>query len=195
MGDNGVLCPVCVFNDLMSEFNGDVSLNNHKISLLSDPVSDSDAVNKSYLLNKINSIFNNDISIRCNSTTNLKNPVAPADASTKEYVDTCIAMQASQIPQALADPIDEIHLSNKRYVDRVVNDVKTIIDNRHEFSEQAIWERLMEIRDSLATAADDVIALQSTAAKTSERLVALDSTAVTTSTVITATAPVQHYVK
>ncbi len=82
----------------MSEFTGDVSLNNHKISLLSDPVSDSDAVNKSYFLNKINSIreFNNDISMRGNSITNLKNPVAPADDFTKEYVDTCIAAQAAQ---------------------------------------------------------------------------------------------------
>ena len=56
LGDNGVWRPVCVFSDTMSEFNGDVSLNNHKISLLSDPLSDSDAVNKSYLLNKINSV-------------------------------------------------------------------------------------------------------------------------------------------
>jgi len=94
------------------------------------PTTDSDAVNKSYLLDKINSIFNNDISIKGNSITNLKNPVAPADASTKEDVDSCIATQASQIPQALADPIDEIHLSNKRYVDRVVNDAKAIIDNQ-----------------------------------------------------------------
>src|SRR5271155_2834982 len=115
---------------VLSEFNGDVSLNNHKISLLSDPVSDSDAVNKSYLFNKINSIFNNDISMRGNSIMNLKNPEALTDASTKEYVDSCIETQASQIPQALADPIDEIHLSNKRYVDRVVNDAKTIIDNQ-----------------------------------------------------------------
>src|SRR5271155_979247 len=115
LGDNGVLRPVCVFSDIMSEFNGDVSLNSHKISLLSDPVSDSDAVNKSYLLHKINSIreFNNDMSMKGYSIMNLKNPIALADASTKKYVDTCIAAQAAQIPQALADPVDQIHLSNK----------------------------------------------------------------------------------
>src|SRR5271155_4565032 len=82
-----------------SVFNGDVSLNNHTISLLSDHVSDSDAVNKSYLLNKINSIFNNDISMRGYSITNLKNPLAPADASTKEYVDACIATQGCKLPK------------------------------------------------------------------------------------------------
>src|SRR5271155_2415948 len=151
----------------------------------------------SYLLNKINSIreFNTDISMRGNSITNLKNPVAPADASTKEYVDSCIAMQASQIPQALADPIDEIHLSNKRYVDRVVNDAKTTIDNQLLSSTRTTEERLMEMRDSLATASDAVITLQSTAATTSERLAALDSTAATTSAVVTAAATVQRYVK
>ena len=81
------MCPVCISgynDDLMSEFNGDVSLNNYKISLLSDPVSDSNAVNQSYLFNKINSIreFNNDISMRGFSLVNLKNPVALTNAST-----------------------------------------------------------------------------------------------------------------
>src|SRR5271155_5704347 len=151
----------------------------------------------SYLLNKINSIreFNTDISMRGNSITNLKNPVAPADASTKEYVDSCIAMQASQIPQALADPIDETHLSNKRYVDQVVNDAKTTIDNQLLSSTRTTEVRLMEMRDSLATAADAVITLQSTAATTSERLTALNSTATTTSAAVTAAAAVRRYVK
>ena len=183
---------------LMSEFNGDVSLNNHKFSLLSDLVSDSDAVNKNYLMNKkINSIreFNNDISMRDYSIMNLKNPVALTDASTKEYVDSCIATQASQIPQALADPIDETHLSNKRYVDREINDAKTIIDNQLLLSTRSTEERYTEMRDNLVTAVNVVEALELTTAITSERLAALDSTATTTSAAVTAAAAVQRYVK
>ena len=115
------------------------------------------------------------------SIMNLKNTVAFADASTKAYVDSCIAAHAAQIPQALADPVDDIHLSNKRYVDRVVNDVKTRIDNQLLLSTRSAGERFMELRDDLAATVDVVATLRSTAS--------------TTSAAITEAAAVQHYVK
>src|SRR5271170_7318209 len=134
----------CLFGaDNTTLFKGDVSLDGHKLTHLSNPVFDYDASNKIYVDNKVNLIreFNNDISMKNYSILNLKSPVNDHDAANKRYVDATAAAVAAATMTSAAEPVNDNDLTRKAYVDRISTAIRS--------TESAV----LELRASVGAAA------------------------------------------
>src|SRR5271165_5182179 len=118
----------CLFGaDNTTLFKGDVSLDGHKLTHLSNPVFDYDASNKIYVDNKVNFIreFNNDISMKNYSILNLKSPVNDRDATNKRYVDATAAAAATAAVTSATEPVNDNDLTRKAYVDRISTAIRS----------------------------------------------------------------------
>src|SRR5271157_42761 len=138
------LSTLCIFGaDNTTLFKGDVSLDSHKITHLSNPVFDYDASNKIYVDSKVNLIreFNNDISMKNYSILNLKSPVNDHDAANKEYVDATAAAATTAAMTSAAEPVNDNDLKRKAYVDRISTAIRS--------TESAV----LELRASVGAAA------------------------------------------
>ena len=82
--------------DGSNDVGGDLSMNNHKLVNLSDPVEDGDVINKRYLESTTSTFFRRDgsdsiggeLNLSNNKIVNVANPALAQDVATKHYADS-----------------------------------------------------------------------------------------------------------
>ena len=127
--------------DGSNDVGGDLSMNNHKLVNLSDPVEDGDVINKRYLESTTNDFLRKDgsndvegeINMNNHKLVNLSEPTEAQDATTRGYVknftrNNFLKLDGTNTMEGdlninshkiinLSDPTDDSDVINKRYLE------------------------------------------------------------------------------
>src|SRR5271156_4730804 len=104
--------------------------------------------------------FNNNISMNGYAINNLQAPTGTRDAATKDYVDSRITTAAAAATRVATEPEHENDLTNKRYVDRKVNESSRVLQAATTDANHSI----LEVRDNLVTVSETVTTVSTAAA-------------------------------
>src|SRR5271156_807910 len=104
--------------------------------------------------------FNNNISMNGYAINNLQAPTGTRDAATKDYVDSRITTAAAAATRVATEPEHENDLTNKRYVDRKVNESSRVLQAATTDANHSI----LEVRDNLVTVSETVTTMSTAAA-------------------------------
>ena len=115
-----------------SVLTGNLNAGNNRIFFLGNPISNTDAVNKSYVDNSFlkkdgSNAMNGNLNLNNHKILNLNEPIRDSDASTKKYVDTKTIIKPSH---SLTNSFEYI-MNN---VNEISAEIDTIIDKIDELS-------------------------------------------------------------